>query len=161
IVLPGPVREGAPQPDGTRRRYRFNGLALFLIATVLAAAAAGLGAPLESLAAHLLELFFAANVFAFAAAAALFARGRNRPRRWTDFFHGVETNPAWAGVDLKLFSYRPSLIGLALINVSFAALQYRTYGALSLRMWLYQIFCLVYVANYFQFEQGMLFTWDI
>jgi len=161
IVVPGPVREGAPQPDGAPARYRLNGLALFLLAAALVAAATALGAPLESLPAHFLELFVAANLLAFVAAAALFTRGRRSSRPWTDFFHGAEANPAWAGVDLKLFSYRPSLIGLALINVSFAALQFRTYGALSLQMWLYQIFCLVYVANYFQFEQGMLFTWDL
>jgi len=65
------------------------------------------------------------------------------------------------GVDLKMFSYRPSLIGLALMNLSFAALQYETHGALSPAMLLYQAFTLIYVFNYFQFEYGMVFTWDI
>src|SRR5262249_24517846 len=65
------------------------------------------------------------------------------------------------GVDLKLFSYRPSLIGLALVNLSLAAAEYQAQGGLSLDMALYQVLFLVYVANYLQFEQGILFTWDM
>ena len=74
---------------------------------------------------------------------------------------GVEAGPTWFGLDLKLFSYCPSLIGLALFNASFAAVQYETYGELTLGMALYQIFTFLYVLNYFQFEQGMIHTWDI
>jgi Delta14-sterol reductase len=39
--------------------------------------------------------------------------------------------------------------------------QYETYGTLSTAMVLYQIFTLVYIFNYFQFEYGMLHTWDM
>ena len=41
LLLPGPVREGALRPDGTRQRYKLNGFALFG-ATLLVAAAAEL-----------------------------------------------------------------------------------------------------------------------
>ncbi len=34
---------------------------------------------------------------------------------------GSELNPTWFGVDLKMFSYRPSLVGLALFNLSLAS----------------------------------------
>ena len=39
--------------------------------------------------------------------------------------------------------------------------QYETYGQLTLAMALYQIFTFLYVLNYFQFEHGMIHTWDI
>lgn len=78
-----------------------------------------------------------------------------------DLWYGVELNPAWLGVDAKMFSYRPSLMGLALLNMSFAAVQYAKHGELSQAMILYQAFTFVYVFNYFQFEYGMLYTWDI
>ena len=73
----------------------------------------------------------------------------------------ARVEPAVCGVDLKLFSYRPSLIGLGLLNASFAVVQYETYGTLSTAMVLYQGFTLVYLFNYFQFEHGMLHTWDM
>jgi Delta14-sterol reductase len=78
-----------------------------------------------------------------------------------EFFYGVERDPAWAGVDLKMFSYRPSLIGLALINVSFAFAQWERHRRLAVPLLLYEAFTLLYVANYFHFEHGMLSTWDV
>jgi len=60
-----------------------------------------------------------------------------------------------------MFSYRPSLIGLGLVNVAFAFLQYERHGAVSTAMWLYVGMTLLYIANYFHFEHGMLFTWDV
>jgi Delta14-sterol reductase len=78
-----------------------------------------------------------------------------------DAFMGTEVNPELWGVDLKIFAYRPSLIGLELVNLSFAAAQYHELGYLTTRMWLYQAFFLAYIVNYFQFEYGMLYTWDV
>jgi delta14-sterol reductase len=78
-----------------------------------------------------------------------------------DLVHGVERDPAWAGLDLKVFSYRPSLIGLALVNVAFAFAQWERHGRLAVPLLLYEVFTLLYVANYFHFEHGMLFTWDV
>ena len=120
---------------------------------------------LSALHTHLAGLFVVANGFAFAASGWLYARGActsDAPAGfWRGFFLGAERNPALFGVDLKLFSYRPSLIGLALFNASFAVVQYETYGRLSLAMVLYQIFTFVYVFSYFQFEEGMTHTWDL
>ena len=161
ILLPGRVHEGASRPEGSRLKYKLNGLLLFLL--VIAGALGGERIGLFSLASippRMPALLAVANVFAFAASIALMLRKRGR-HRLSDFFHGVEANPSWLGVDLKMFSYRPSLIGLALINLSLAALQVKLHGHLAPRMALYQIFCFVYLANYFQFEYGMLFTWDI
>ena len=106
-----------------------------------------------------------ANGFAFALSAWLYrgaARKRDAPAEsQRGFLMGRDLNPVWFGMDLKMFSYRPSLIGLAPFNASFAVVQYETYGELTLAMTLYQIFTFVYVFNYFQFEHGMIHTWDI
>ena len=92
--------------------------------------------------------------------------GADKPRKGAlgfiqDSFYGVEISPTWFGLDLKLFSYKPSLIGLGLLNLSFAAVQYETYGFISTRMWVYQAFYFAYLVNYFQFEYGMIYTWDL
>ncbi len=168
LVVPGRVEEGVVLPDGTRERYRLNGLALFLL-TGAAAGAATFYAPtaLAFLHAHIAGVFIAANVFAFSFSAYLLVRGRARLSAPTgrnalaDYFYGVELNPKVFGHDVKMFSYRPSLLGLGLINAAYAAEQLRLHGELSSRMIVYQAFYLIYLANYFQFEYGMLHTWDI
>ena len=169
-VLPGPLVTITGTENGELKRYRLNGFSL-LVSTVVAVAALAwfrVWSPLTILG-HFKSLFIAANIFAFFLLFILFLEGRRKTadapggaiRNLRDFFRGTQLNPEWFGVDLKLFSYRPSLIGLALINVSFAFAQYETYGRLTARMWLYQILYFVYIANYFQFERGMLFTWDV
>ncbi len=171
-VVPGRVHAGLAVSDGARRRYTLNGLRLLLLtATVVAAAVAtGLWSP-AVIARRFGEIFVAANLFAMLAALGLYVRGRRGQGRGLlegsvatavrDFFYGVERDPAWAGVDLKIFSYRPSLIGLALVNVSFAFAQWERHGRLAVPLVMYEIFTLVYVANYFHFEHGMLSTWDV
>ena len=165
-VVPGRAVAGGVIEDGRPRRYRLNGLALFLASTAIALATALAGLGWASwLHAHAVALLAAANVFALLLIGALYLRGRAHaaasPRALRDAFLGLERNPAWWGVDLKLFSYRPSLIGLALINLSFALVQYQRLGLVSQPMVLYQAFTFLYVLNYFQFEHGMLHTWDI
>ena len=165
MILPG-RRITGPAADGNQRIYKLNGFALFLIAV----AAAGLGQAFGwfsvlILHTHFAALFIVANVFAFAFSGWLQlrnvrARGGSR-EFWRGYFAGLEAAPTCFGLDLKFFSYRPSLIGLALLNASFAVVQYETYGELSLGMVLYQAFTFLYVLNYFQFEHGMVHTWDI
>jgi Delta14-sterol reductase len=146
---------------GVAKTYRLNGLAIFVLTAVLALIGAGAGLfRLAWIVEHFFSLFAAANVFAVALSILLYFLAPQRIS-WTQFFSGAEANPTWFGVDLKLFSYRPSLIGLLLINFSFAAMQLELRGQLTSRMWLYQIFTFLYLANYFQFEGGMLYTWDI
>jgi delta14-sterol reductase len=164
--LPGRRETGGPDLDGDSRTYTLNGLTLFVIAML----AAVLGDifdlfSLSVLHSHFAELFIVANVFAFSISAWLYYQASRQqhdsPGSWRGLFFGRQSNPSWLGVDLKLFSYRPSLISLALFNVSFAAVQYDTYGEFTLQMILYQVFTLIYVLNYFQFEYGMIYTWDI
>jgi delta14-sterol reductase len=167
IVVPGPMREGATLKDGTRRKYKLNGLPILLVV------AAGLGVSqwlhLFSLAIipnHILALFVAANVVSVLLTAWLYFSGRNRKDAvreglFSDVWYGVELNPELLGVDVKMWAYRPSLIGLFVINASFAIVQWERDGELSTAMILYQAFTAIYVFNYFQFEYGMLHTWDI
>ena len=157
-LVPGPEQSIVTR-NGERIRYRFNGLALFAITMGLAGLVQAFGPGLAGLARHIWSLFIAANLLAWPAAIALALRAP--AGGFAAFFYGAECNPQLFGIDLKMFSYRPSLIGLALINVAFAALQWDATGALSLAMIGYQAFTLLYVLNYFHFEHGMLFTWDI
>lgn len=165
ILLAGRRVEGSGS-EGNPITYKLNGLALFLLTAIVVSLAQVFGwFSLSALYTHFVALFVVTNGFAFALSVWLYCRGawtRDPPRgKWRGFFFGVELNPTLFGVDLKLYSYRPSLIGLALFNASFAVVQYETYGKLTLAMALYQIFTFLYVLNYFQFEHGMLHTWDI
>jgi delta14-sterol reductase len=162
--------QGAVLADGTRVTYTLNGLALFLTT------AGGLGAlhltgafSLATVARLYLPLLVVANIIAFGQTFALYVKGvragaKRRPGLLgavKDAFYGLELNPSLWGQDLKMFAYRPSLIGLAVLNASFAALQWEQHGTLSGPMIAYQIMTFAYVFNYFQFEHGMLHTWDI
>ncbi len=170
-LVPGPVHTGLAGPVAGRR-YTLNGLRLFLLTAVVVAALAGLGLWSPAVIVdRFAELLVAANVLAVGAAGVLYVAGRRAQGRGMldgglraaarEYFKGVERNPAWAGVDLKMFSYRPSLIGLALVNVAFAFVQWERHGRLAGPLILFETFTLLYIANYFHFEHGMLSTWDV
>lgn len=164
-LLPGRTIE-LTETGGATRSYKLNGLTLFLTVALIAGLAQAMGwFSLAALNTHFISLFVVANVFAFLVASILHmqrASTEGSPKGfWVGFFQGRVLNPMWAKIDLKLFSYRPSLIGLALLNASFAVVQYETYGHLTLAMGIYQVFTFLYVLNYFQFERGMVHTWDI
>ncbi len=165
IVVPGRKIKG-PSIEGNTPVYKLNGLALFLITGLVAGLAHLLDwFSLSTLLSHFLGLFIVTNVFAFLLSGWFYWRSNREERAAMSFlsgyFYGVTTNPRWFGVDVKFFSYRPSLIGLALLNASFAVTQYEQHGGLTLAMVLYQAFTFIYVFNYFQFEYGMVHTWDL
>ncbi len=164
-LLPG-RRVALKDDSGSPRIFKLNGLVLFLI-TILVV---GIGQIMDwfslvFLYNHFVALFIWANVLAFVLTGWLYwrgSRGSGEPKGFLHgFFFGRDLNPVWLGVDLKFFSYRPSLIALALFNISFAVVQFEADGQLSTAMLLYQIFTFVYILNYFQFEYGMVHTWDI
>lgn len=170
-LVPGPVHAGLAAPE-RGRRYTLNGLRLLLLTAgvVAGTTAAGLWSP-SVIVDHFAELVVATNVVAVAWAAALYVVGRRAQGRGLleggptavvrEYFYGVERNPVWAGVDLKMFAYRPSLIGLGLVNVAFAFAQWERHGRLATPLILFEVFTLLYIANYFHFEHGMLSTWDV
>ncbi len=187
IVLPGTVHLGQKLKDGSRRSYKLNGLRiLFVLAASLALAHYMHWFSLGTVNRLFWPLFAVANVFAFLHNAQLYLSGiGKRPRDpqvvapspegtatvagaapspltlVKNFCMGVELNPELMGVDLKMFAYLPSLMGLWALNVSFGVAQWETLGYLSTRMWLYQTFFTIYIINYFEFEYGMLHTWDV
>ncbi len=167
IVVPGPMREGATLKDGTRRLYKLNGLPILVLVALGLGTGQCLGLfSLAIIPSHILALFVAANVISVLLTVWLYFSGRNqedavREGLWSDVWYGVQLNPELLGVDVKMWAYRPSLIGLFVINASFAVVQWEHDGQLSTAMILYQAFTAIYVFNYFQFEYGMLHTWDI
>ncbi len=184
IALPGFWRKGMPLRDGQQINYKLSGLVLF-IAThlVIAAGTVFWGWSLTPLLTHFWSLFLVVNVFAFAVTLWLFVRGRGRlgldsarHRRgavppaegetdWRlfgeDMWFGVELNPTLFGVDLKMFAYHPSLIGLAVMNAAFAYGQYEAFGVITAEMALYQAFTWAYLMTHYVREDFMLTTWDI
>jgi Delta14-sterol reductase len=170
-IVPGRRAQGGAIAGETAKTYTLNGLAIFVIVLLLVAFGQALGLiRLAALVALFPALLVVANVLAFAASVALYLWGREEAHivfgagalaTLKAAFFGAERHPSLLGVDLKLFSYRPSLIGLVLLNLAFADAQWQEHGTLSAPMILYQAFTLLYVLNYFQFERGMIFTWDI
>lgn len=190
IVLPGRTLQGVQLKDGTRISYKLNGFLLLLLTAAILLGGQFSGViELASLVHHFWGLVVAANVLAFGATLWLYVRGVRAGDSHDDeekpsvsgvspsgeavsakpsvmsmvkgLYYGVTLNPSLFGIDIKMFSYRPSLIGLWVMNTSFAAYQYEQEGQLSTAMMLYQAFTSIYVLNYFQFEYGMLYTWDI
>ena len=169
-LVKGKEEPGVVLGDGSRVIYTLNGLRLFLL-VVTAAAIAMVVRPsaLAEVHAHFFSLLVVANVAAFSLSIYLAVRGRAKEGNArpgvigfvVDCFYGTELNPTLGELDLKMFSYRPSLIGLGLLNLSFAAAQYQMLGYVTTRMWVYQVFYFAYLVNYFQFEYGMIYTWDI
>ncbi len=169
LLLPGRVVLGQPLADGTRLPYRMNGWAAFWVTWVALGLAVTVGrVDPGALFDALGPLFAAANVVALAVAIFLYVYGRRAADGETtdsvvyDFFIGGALNPRVGSLDLKFFfESRPGLIGWAVVDLSFAAKQYETTGAISLPMLLVCLFQLVYVADYFFHEEAILTTWDI
>jgi delta14-sterol reductase len=151
IVLPGKTLQGVQLKDGTRVSYKLNGfLMLLLVAAVLLGGQFSGLINLASLVHHFWGLVVAANVLSFGATFWLYARGVRAGDSHDDekpsvsvnangeavaakpsmmsivkgLYYGVTLNPSLFGIDIKMFSYRPSLIGLWVMNTSFAAYQY-------------------------------------
>ncbi|MFJ8745986.1 DUF1295 domain-containing protein [Embleya sp. NPDC127516] len=169
--LPGRLVEGALLTDGRRETYRLNGMPLFAL-VVAALCLTWFLRPAWSAypSTHFSTLFWTANVFAITASILLYVKGASgtaeggRRRVLTavrECFLGTELNPRLWGVELKTFSYRPSLIALLVFNVSFAAAQKAEYGSLSARMILYQLLFFLYIASYFQYERLIVQMWDV
>ena len=168
--LPGRDVEGVQLADGTRQRYRLNGLLLYGLTFALmgvAAAVWGAGVFSPLITTYFWPVLVVSNLFSVLLTLVLYVQGRSSgdvpegEHLIKTLWMGAELNPTWWGVDLKVFSYRPSLIGLGVLNVSFAFTQYDLYGGLSTPMVLYQSFYFFYLASSFQYEHGMLSMWDV
>lgn len=171
ILLPGKQYTGCLQPDGTAKSYKLNGLLLFLATTFAIATSTLLfHCTLAPIITYFWSLFAVANLFAFAVTGILYVKGQSKQegdraqslgKIFSDIWLGVELNPSWLGVDLKMFAYQPSLIGLGLLNAAFACWQYEKYGEITPQMWMLQVFWWLYLFSHYCYEEFMLSTWDI
>ncbi|KAH9310976.1 hypothetical protein KI387_026011, partial [Taxus chinensis] len=174
FLLPGRVIPGVLLSDKTRIYYRCNGFAtLLLLITLLGiSVAAGLLSP-AVVADKGGELLSTTFIYSALMTLFLYISGRIsqstttslKPHVTKSFIHdwwfGIQLNPQFLGIDLKFFLVRAGMIGWLVINLSVAAKAFQQNGSLDVAMTLYQSFCLLYVMDYFWYEEYMTSTWDI
>ena len=169
-LLPGRTTEGAPLPDGRRLEYRLNGLlALALtVGVALAVVWTGLLSPgfvFDQWGA----LVTTSNLVVILGCVWLAAFGRRQANAEERLLNPLEAyavgacrNPRIGRFDLKFFcESRPSMILWVLIDLSLAAKQLELHGTVSNAMILVCFFQILYVVDYFYFEDAILTTWDI
>ncbi|KAJ4705127.1 delta(14)-sterol reductase [Melia azedarach] len=172
-ILPGKIVPGVVLADGTRLHYRCNGLLTLSLWIVLLA----IGARMNFISATVisdrgLELLSTSCIFSVLATLLLYVAGcRSRSKGTSlkphftgnlmdDWWFGIQLNPQFLGIDLKFFFVRAGMMGWLLINLSVLAKSIQD-GTLSQSMILYQLFCALYVLDYFVYEEYMTSTWDI
>ncbi len=162
LLLPGLERSGYPRPDGSTKEYKLTGMTLFFVAHVAAFVAVYvLGVSLTPIARHFWSLFVVANALAILVSVWLYARGPHEGHAIQGLWLGVEANPTWLGVDLKMFMYQPSLIGVNLLVVSFASAQRDLHGGITPQMGCLLGFWWAYLFTHYVKEEFMLSTWDV
>ncbi|KAF2607659.1 hypothetical protein F2Q68_00044828 [Brassica cretica] len=172
-LLPGKVIRGVVLSDGSQLRYRCNGLfALTLLVAILGISAKlGIVSPLV-VADRGLELLSATFIFCVLVTLVLYISGRSSSDKTSslkphvsgnlvhDWWFGIQLNPQFLSIDLKFFFVRAGMMGWLLINLSILAKSVQD-DSLSQSMILYQIFCALYILDYFVHEEYMTSTWDI
>lgn len=172
-ILPGRIVPGVTLSDGTRLHYRCNGLLLLMLLVSLIGIGSwiGLVSP-TGIADRGLELFSTTLFFSVIMTLLLYIAGcRSRDQSSSlkphatgnlihDWWFGIQLNPQFMGIDLKFFFVRAGMMGWLLINLSVLAKCVQE-NNLSRSMILYQLFCLIYVLDYFCHEEYMTSTWDI
>ncbi|KAM7505726.1 hypothetical protein LguiB_004630 [Lonicera macranthoides] len=180
-LLPGKLVPGVTLPDGTRLHYRCNGLLSLVLLVVLL----GIGVSVNSLSPTVisdrgLELLSTTFVFSILVTLVLYVGGRKSSNKgsslkphvtgniihdwnWAEictvWWFGIQLNPQFMGIDLKFFFVRAGMMGWLLINLSVLAKSGQ--DSWSQSMILYQLFCLLYILDYFYHEEYMTSTWDI
>ncbi|PON56101.1 Ergosterol biosynthesis ERG4/ERG [Parasponia andersonii] len=167
-ILPGKIVPGVTLQDGTRLQYRCNGLvSLLLLITLLGVAAKINVVSLTAISDRGLDLLSTTFLFSVLATLLLYAAGRTsrnqgsslKPHITGDLIHdwwfGIQLNPHFLGIDLKA-----GMMGWLLINLSVLARSIED-ATLDRSMILFQIFCALYILDYFVYEEYMTSTWDI
>lgn len=173
FVLPGKIVPGAVLSDGTRIHYKCNGL----LSLVVLMATLGFGVYKNLISPTVvadkgLELLSTTFIFSVLVSSMLYIAGRKSRERSSsfkphvsgnildDWWLGVQLNPRFMGIDLKFFCVRAGMMGWLFINLSLLAKLYQS-GNLNASVILYQLFCGLYVIDYFYHEEFMTSTWDI
>uniref|UniRef100_A0A0D6R2U2 Delta(14)-sterol reductase n=1 Tax=Araucaria cunninghamii TaxID=56994 RepID=A0A0D6R2U2_ARACU len=174
FLLPGKVIPGVLLSDKSRIYYRCNGfVTLLLLVTLLGVSvASGLLSPAlvadkggELLSTTLILSILISSLLYFSGCISQSTTTSLKPHISMNFIHdwwfGIQLNPQFLGIDLKFFLIRAGMIGWLVINLSVAAKTFEENASLSVSMILYQSFCLLYVLDYFWYEEYMTSTWDI
>ncbi len=176
-VLPGyigGVCKGAVSPAGNRPDYNINGLQAWLIShIVFLFLTLGIGVFSASIIFdNWGELLWVVNIAGYALALFAFAKAYLFPtypddNKITgnivyDFYMGIELHPRIRQFDFKLFfNGRPGIVAWTLINISFAAAQYKLYGYVTNSMLIVNLLQGLYVVYFFWNEAWYLKTIDI
>ncbi|KAJ5703956.1 ergosterol biosynthesis ERG4/ERG24 [Penicillium malachiteum] len=173
-VLPGKRVTAPPTPGGNTLVYRVNGLnswIVTIIATVILAVTEAL--PLSSIADHWGGLVVAANAYGILATLFGWMKGHLVPsatkdRRFSgslfhDLLSGIELNPRiGSNWDIKLYQIgRVGMNAWVLIDLSFAAMQYQKFGAVTSTMLVPIALHTIYTVDFFVNEDWYLSTIDI
>jgi protein-S-isoprenylcysteine O-methyltransferase Ste14 len=170
LFAPGRTAHGVPTASGDKLPYKLNGLAAVVLTGLLVA---GLVVG-DVIAPTLLydqigPLVTTTNIVVMLLCVYIHFLGRSqatdqeRERNPLEaYVVGAALNPRNGSFDWKFFcESRPGMILWILLNLSFAAAQYRTYGSVSTSMMLVVGFQALYVIDYFVVEEAILTTWDI
>ncbi len=170
VVLPGRMEKGVPLEDGSTLDYKLNGLvSLSVTLLVVALLVSANVLPSTFLYDQLDALVTTTNLVVLGLCFVVYAIGRRQAtakERLLNpveaYFVGAALNPRTGSFDWKFFcESRPGMILWVLIDLSFAAAQYARHGEVSVPMALVCAFQILYVTDYFIFEDAILTTWDI
>jgi 7-dehydrocholesterol reductase len=174
VYLPGPTGYGQLTPAGHVLEYKVNGFNVWILTHVLFIGG--------SFYLHLFEptiiydnwgpLLVFANIYGYCLTLFSYIKAYTFPthakdRKFSgnfmyDLFMGIEFNPRIGTLDFKLFhNGRPGIVAWTLINISFAAAQYRNYGYVTHSMIIVNVLHAVYVVDFFYNEDWYLRTIDI
>nr|KYP73790.1 Delta(14)-sterol reductase [Cajanus cajan] len=172
-ILPGKLVPGVALPDATRLHYRCNGLLSLLLLVALLGISGKMGfVTPTAISDRGLELLSTTFVFSFLVTLVLYFSGCKSQSKGSslkphisgnlihDWWFGIQLNPQFMGIDLKFFFVRAGMMGWLLINLSILMKSIQD-GTLSQSMILYQLFCALYILDYFVHEEYMTSTWDI
>ncbi|QSZ32220.1 hypothetical protein DSL72_001793 [Monilinia vaccinii-corymbosi] len=172
--LPSKLNKGQLTPAGFLLEYRTNGLMAWIVthALFLITSYYGLLDP-AILARHWEPLLVSVNIYGFFLSGFAYLKAHLNPthegdRKFSgsilyDMYMGIELNPRFGSYfDFKLFhNGRPGIIAWTLIDVSFVAYQYQTYGYITNSILLSTFLHMLYVVDFFFNEDWYLRTIDI
>lgn len=165
FLVPGYYHKGTPALDKKVYSFKINGLRLLI--ALLMSLAAGVHFNLFKptiIYDNFVPIFITVNFSALLLSTVLYVKGVIAGYKGSvveGFVMGTELMPHLFGINVKFFWLRPAMMGWLLINLSLAAKHLEIVGFISTPMLLYQIFSLIYVVDYFWFEEYMTSTWDI
>ncbi|KAF7350030.1 ERG4/ERG24 ergosterol biosynthesis protein [Mycena venus] len=175
VLLPGATGYGETTPAGNRLPYKINGLlSWFLTIGVYILGALCSLWDADIVAKQWKGLMVAASTYGLTLSVVVYVKAHVNPshssdRKFSgslfhDFFAGIELNPRFGALDLKLFNIgRVGMTAwtISCRNISFAASQYQNFGYVSNGMIVVNILQSLYILDFFYQEDWYVRTIDI